>query len=117
MIDITSKTAIELVEELNKKGLTKVSCYPRHHRRFPAGREIVTTQALSLPADSWNSGHDKRIYVMPGAKVLRLTKEWCQDKKFFGTDEDRIRGLWVEKEKFEYGYPEKGEPQYPTEGY
>jgi hypothetical protein len=81
----------------------KISFYST---KFDSASAVVEND-LYLPADSWNSGSDRRIKILKGSKILSLTSKLVCSAGLEPQESDKLIGTWLENN-----------PQYPvTFGY
>ena len=67
----------------------------RIQERYNLPVDGVTSEAVSIPADSWNSGNNARVEIPAGSQVKCVTEEDCYAQGIGGVEADKRIGIWV----------------------
>ena len=92
---------LQLLNELEVLGFSKAAFHAKDYVKFELPE--IANEALSLPADSWNSGSNRRILIPAGASIRLITQQDCYALGAYGTDCDKLMGLWCSNFSYTWG--------------
>lgn len=97
-----AKAFLSRLETNYKKAAFWSSNYRLYVERKILPKAGVVTHDLYLPADSWNAGHDARIFIPKNAGIVVVWSEDTYALGIGGCESDLLIGLWANR--FNYGY-------------